>query len=139
MRGNKCADTRPEMLVRRLLHRLGYRYRTHVKDFPGRPDLVFSKRRVVVQVHGCFWHQHADPSCTLRSKPKGNTDYWSAKLARNVERDAEQAQALAERGWQTVIVWECQCSDEARLQATLTQLLGPPRRGLPATQLQPDP
>ena len=90
MRGNKKVDTQPELVVRRLLHGLGYRYRTHVRDLPGKPDLAFNRRRLVVQVHGCFWHQHADPACPLRSRPRANTTYWDAKLSRNVERDAQQ-------------------------------------------------
>lgn len=134
MRGNKRADTRPEMIVRRLLHRLGYRYRTHVKELPGRPDLVFSRRRIVVQVHGCFWHQHPDPRCPLRSRPKGNADYWRAKLDRNVERDAEQAREIAERGWTTVIVWECDCLDEVQLSRDLIAKLGRPKSFKPATR-----
>ena len=127
MRGNKREGTRPELIVRKLLYRLGYRYRTHVRGLPGRPDLVFSKRRLIVQVHGCFWHQHAEPDCPLRTKPRANTAYWDVKLGRNVERDAEQRKALEALGWRTLTVWECQCTNSLALQDKLSQFLGPPK------------
>lgn len=125
MRGNKGADTRPELIVRRLLHRLGYRFRTHLRDVPGRPDVAFPARRKVIQVHGCFWHQHTDPSCPLRTRPRSNSDYWDAKLTRNAERDAEQLAALEAAGWQVLTLWECCCRDEAKLGQRLVGFLGP--------------
>jgi DNA mismatch endonuclease (patch repair protein) len=129
MRGNKRAGTRPEMIVRRLLHGLGYRFRTQGRGLPGKPDLVLSKRRTVVQVHGCFWHQHDDPACPLRAKPRSNLGYWDAKLARNAERDTEQAAALEALGWRAITVWECDCRDPEALGERLAGLLGAPRLG----------
>jgi DNA mismatch endonuclease (patch repair protein) len=124
MRGNKGADTRPELIVRRLLHRLGYRFRTHLRGVPGRPDVAFPARRKIIQVHGCFWHQHTDPSCPLRTRPRSNRNYWDTKLARNVERDAEQLAALEAAGWQVLTLWECYCRDEAELAQRLVGFLG---------------
>ena len=98
-------DTQPEMQVRRLVHGLGYRYRLHRKDLPGTPDLVFPKRRKIIFVHGCFWHGH---DCKAgRKQPKANEAYWSAKLARNRERDAANQALLRAQGWDVLIVWEC--------------------------------
>jgi len=119
MRGNTKKNTRPEMAVRKRLHRLGYRFRLHVADLPGRPDIVLSRHRTVIQVRGCFWHQHADPGCPLRAKPRSNTQYWEPKLQRNVERDAEQDAALESLGWRVITVWECQCQGEHQLAAAL--------------------
>jgi len=124
MRGNKASDTRPEMAVRRLLHALGYRYRLHAKELPGKPDIVFWGRRQAIFVHGCFWHQHADPSCTLRSKPKTNREYWDAKLRRNVERDEENRRRLSELGWKAMIIWECEAGRPDRLRHRLEHFLG---------------
>jgi DNA mismatch endonuclease, patch repair protein len=128
MRSNKRSGTRPELFVRRLLHGLGYRFRTQVGGLPGRPDLVFTRRHIVVQVHGCFWHQHSDQHCRLRSMPKSNTAYWSVKLARNVERDRDQEVALVAAGWQVIItVWECECARPDLLAERLMSLLGSAR------------
>jgi DNA mismatch endonuclease (patch repair protein) len=96
----RSRDTKPEMIVRRLLHAAGYRYRLHTKDLPGKPDVVFKRRRKVVFVHGCFWHQHDREDCLDGRRPKSNTSYWHAKLERNVERDQEHIRRLHELGWQ---------------------------------------
>lgn len=101
-------DTGPEMAVRRIAHAMGYRYRLHRAGLPGRPDLVFPGRRKVIFVHGCFWHLHADPDCRSARLPKSNRDYWRTKLERNVARDAEQQERLAELGWDVLILWECE-------------------------------
>lgn len=119
MRGNKRRDTKPELLVRQILHRLGYRYRIH---FPALP-----RRRKIVQVHGCFWHQHPDPACRLRSRPRTSTKYRSEKLDRNVARDADQLIRLAELGWAVLTVWECECRDREALERRLMSFLGPTR------------
>jgi len=129
MRGNRREDTRPELFVRRLLHRLGYRFRIHLAELPGKPDVVLSRRRAVVFVHGCFWHQHSDPACPLRSRPRRNIEYWNSKLTRNVERDSEHLAALEAIGWRALVVWECECKDPAELARLLTACLGPPQFG----------
>ena len=98
---------KPEMLVRSLVHRMGYRYRLHAKDLPGKPDLVFRPRKKVIFVHGCFWHQHTRPSCKDGRVPRSNLGYWSAKLIRNAERDARNATDLKAMGWRVLVLWEC--------------------------------
>ena len=97
---------KPEMDVRRLTHAMGYRYRLHRTDLPGKPDLVFPGRRKVIFVHGCFWHQHA--GCDHVREPQSNRDYWLPKLKRNAERDAEQQRRLADLGWRMLVLWECE-------------------------------
>lgn len=123
MRGNKRSDTRPELAVRRLLHALGYRYRLHASDLPGKPDIVFRPRKIAVFVHGCFWHQHADLACPLRSAPSTNRHYWLAKLARNVQRDAENKARLCALGWRVETVWECEVADPEELKKRLEEIL----------------
>lgn len=123
MRGNKRAGTRPEMTVRRLLHNMGYRFRLHAADLPGKPDIVFRSRRVAIRVQGCFWHQHADSDCPLVSQPRSNSSYWVAKLARNVARDKEQELALKQMGWRVETVWECECQRPKALSAKLVRSL----------------
>lgn len=104
----KGRDTKPEMRVRRAVHAAGLRYRLHAKDLPGKPDLVLRSRGVVVFVHGCFWHQHPDPSCKLARMPKSKLDFWRPKLEGNRSRDAHVREDLEARGWSVVEVWECQ-------------------------------
>lgn len=118
----KGKDTAPEMLVRRLLHKAGYRYRLHRRDLPGRPDMVFPGRRAVIFVHGCFWHQHDATECGARP-PKSNRDYWLTKLRRNVERDAKNVEALIAAGWRVLVVWECEVCDEEVLKQRLINFL----------------
>lgn len=108
MRQIRSKDMKPEMIVRRLVHRMGYRYRLHRRDLPGKPDLVFGPRRAVILVHGCFWHQHDDPECKIARMPKSRLDYWEPKLARNKERDRERQVKLMSLGWRVLTVWECQ-------------------------------
>lgn len=98
---------KPELAVRSLVHRLGFRFRLHRKDLPGKPDLVFPGRRKVIFVHGCFWHQHPDPACTDSHLPQSNATYWKPKLARNVERDRRNVGNLETAGWSVLVVWEC--------------------------------
>lgn len=117
MRAVRSKNTTPELTLRRLLHGAGYRFRLHRKDLPGSPDLVFPGRKAVVFVHGCFWHGH---NCKRGARPpKSNADYWSAKIARNIARDARSLKALQATGWRTAIVWECELRDA---QAVLTRL-----------------
>ncbi|WP_223564814.1 very short patch repair endonuclease [Agrobacterium tumefaciens] len=106
MRAVKSKDTTPEMIVRRLAHSLGFRYRLHCRDLPGNPDLVFHSRHKVIFVNGCFWHGH---NCARGSRqPKTNSDYWQTKIGRNVERDAINQVTLRAAGWQVLTVWECE-------------------------------
>ena len=120
-------DTRPELVVRKLLHRLGYRYRLHRRDLPGKPDIVFLGRRKIIFVHGCFWHQHQSPTCRNSMQPQSNIDYWLPKLKRNVERDAQHICKLHAKGWSVLVIWECQVSDSVSLRLKLTKFLGPAR------------
>lgn len=107
----KGKDTRPELTARRLVHGLGYRYRLHRKDLPGKPDMVFPGRRAVIFVHGCFWHRHPDPDCKLARLPKSRLEFWEDKLARNRARDLDVEQRLNESGWRVLILWECELRD----------------------------
>lgn len=105
MSGIRGRDTGPELRVRRLLHSSGYRFRLHRRDLPGSPDLVLPKHRLVVFVHGCFWHFHA--GCGLAKAPDSNTDFWRTKLLGNRARDAVAIDALLAEGWRVLVVWEC--------------------------------
>ncbi len=116
------SDTKPELLVRRLVHRSGYRFRLHRKDLPGKPDLVFPGRKAVIFVHGCFWHMHG---CSAVRVPKSNTDYWMPKLMRNRERDVKNVQALTEMGWRVLTVWDCETADLKTLEDRLKRFLDP--------------
>lgn len=102
----KSRDTKPEMLVRRLLYSMGFRYRLHNRNLPGTPDIVFSSRKKVIFVHGCFWHQHK--GCRCFGTPKSNRNYWSPKLERNVNRDKRNKAALRTLGWKVLVIWECE-------------------------------
>jgi DNA mismatch endonuclease, patch repair protein len=106
----RSKNSKPELTVRRLVHGMGFRYRLHQRDLPGKPDLVFGPHRKIIFVHGCFWHQHPDPACLDGRLPKSRTEYWHAKLARNVERDRLNCEALENSGWQVMIIWECETS-----------------------------
>lgn len=125
MQANQSKNTAPERKVRSLAHRLGYRYRTHVRSLPGTPDLVFAARRKVVWVHGCFWHGHQ--GCPLGTVPRTRTDYWLPKLTRNRIRDAEHTEALQAMGWRSLVIWECELRDAQAVEAKLCNFLGPPR------------
>lgn len=114
-------NTKPELIVRRLLYSSGYRYRLHVRKFPGTPDIVFIGRRKAIFVHGCFWHRHE--GCSKASMPKTRVAFWIAKFAANQERDDRKTAELAAIGWATLIVWECQTKDAATLVAKLKAFL----------------
>jgi DNA mismatch endonuclease (patch repair protein) len=134
MRAIRSKDTAPEQIIRRALFAEGYRYRLHVKELPGKPDLVFPGRRKVIFVHGCFWHQHANARCKVKGRmPTSNTEYWGPKLRRNIERDAENLAALKTLRWQVHIVWECvlRSAPESTISKVKT-FLGPPLRGAAA-------
>ena len=113
----KGKNTKPELIVRRVLHALGYRFRLHRGDLPGRPDIVLPKHKTAIFVHGCFWHRH--PGCAKSSTPKTRVDFWQDKFETNIARDARNVKALKNAGWKVLIVWEC----ETRLiDALSTQL-----------------
>lgn len=118
-------NTKPEMVVRRILHGEGYRYRLHRKDLPGRPDIVFVSRRKVIFVHGCFWHRHE--GCSLARLPKTRLDFWVPKLEANRLRDIKCQEALRLEGWQVLVVWECELKkrDLPSLSERLAAFLGP--------------
>lgn len=117
----KSKGMKPEMKVRRLLHHMGYRYRLHRSDLPGRPDLVFVSRRKVVFVNGCFWHYHSN--CDRVRIPSSNRDYWITKLEGNKSRDERNIAILREGGWKVMTVWECELRDLATTQKRLTTFL----------------
>ncbi len=121
MRAVKGKDTGPEMAVRRAVHAMGYRYRLHRADLPGKPDLAFPARRKVVFVHGCFWHMHDCPRGARM--PRANRDYWTRKLERNRARDAANRERLREAGWDALVVWECEIGDRDALRARLAAFL----------------
>lgn len=113
--------TRPEMIVRRAAHALGFRYRLHVRSLPGTPDLVFPAKRKIIEVRGCFWHAHR---CQKnRPMPATNRAYWRRKIEANKARDARTSRALRRRGWQVLVVWECQTRDAAALKSRLRAFL----------------
>ncbi|MGD0785561.1 MAG: very short patch repair endonuclease [Sedimentisphaerales bacterium] len=105
----RSKDTKPELLVRSILHKKGYRFRLHQKNLPGKPDIVLSKYRTCIFVQGCFWHQHK--GCIDASKPKTNSSYWQTKLKRNKQRDQQNYKKLVSLGWQVIIFWECELRD----------------------------
>jgi DNA mismatch endonuclease, patch repair protein len=104
----RSKDMKPEIAVRKLAHRLGFRFRLHQKDLPGKPDLVFPKYKSVIFVHGCFWHQHGETKCLDGRPPKSNPGYWGPKLARNRERDLLHKNELERQGWRVLVIWECE-------------------------------
>ncbi|MBK9169294.1 MAG: DNA mismatch endonuclease Vsr [Bryobacterales bacterium] len=121
MRAVKGADTTPELAVRRLVHSMGYRFRLHRTNLPGKPDLTFPRLHKVVFVHGCFWHGH---ECARGSRvPVQNRDYWTRKVARNLERDRKTEAALESLGWKSLAVWECEIKDQDRMRRTLRRFL----------------
>lgn len=117
------ANTKPEMIVRKLLHKLGYRFRLQWKDAPGRPDIAFPGRRKIIFVHGCFWHQHE--GCRLAHVPGTRRDFWEAKFARNRARDARDLDRAESLGWKVLVIWECEVSGQATLEERLKDFVGP--------------
>ncbi|WP_347303670.1 very short patch repair endonuclease [Croceibacterium sp. TMG7-5b_MA50] len=123
MQSVKTAHTGPEMTARRLLHSMGYRYRLHPKELPGKPDIVFRGRKAAIFVHGCFWHGH---ECQKGNAPKSRLDYWGPKLAANRARDCMQVEKLEAMGWRVLTIWQCEIKDEDELRGRLHDFLGPP-------------
>jgi len=126
MRQVHSQHTKPELLVRSLVHRLGYRFRLYKRDLPGAPDLVFSSRAKVIFVHGCFWHGH--PCRRGARMPKANADYWRQKIARNKQRDQRHRRRLRQLGWGVLVLWECQLRDREQLATRLVRFLGQPAK-----------
>jgi DNA mismatch endonuclease (patch repair protein) len=122
MRRIRSKDTIPELTLRKLVHRLGYRFRLHGRDLPGKPDLVFSSRRKVIFVHGCFWHQHS--GCAEGRVPASRREYWEPKLKKNQLRDAENQERLKEEGWGVLTVWECSLRELKPLGSKIRRFLG---------------
>jgi DNA mismatch endonuclease (patch repair protein) len=118
----RSEDTKPEMAVRSLIHRLGYRYRLHGQELPGKPDLVFPTLGKAIFVHGCFWHGHRCRSG--RNRPSSNTLYWTLKLDGNKKRDRATNLKLRRLGWNVLVLWECELKNEALLQARIESFLG---------------
>lgn len=119
----KRANTQPELIVRRLLHRLGYRFRIQLKGVPGRPDIAFPRRRKAIFVHGCFWHAHEN--CPSSRIPKTRTEFWQKKFDRNRERDRRLELAAREAGWDCLTIWECELRDQDEVVRRLKDCLGP--------------
>lgn len=119
----KGRDTKPERAVRSLIHRMGFRFRLHASQLPGRPDIVLPRHRKVIFVHGCFWHQH--PGCRRAKLPQTRAEWWKSKLTRNSQRDSETQEQLRQQGWEVLVIWQCQLRDPCRLEAELRKFLDP--------------
>lgn len=111
----RSRDTRPELKVRRALHRAGLRFRLHRSDLPGKPDIVLPSRHVAIFVHGCFWHRHPEPRCKLARMPKSRLEFWEPKLNGNRDRDARNLALLAAGGWTVFVIWECELTGDEKL------------------------
>lgn len=123
MRRIKSKGMKPERVVGSIVHRMGFRYRLHAKELPGKPDLVRRVHKQAIFVHGCFWHQHPKKSCLDGRPPKSNTGYWLPKLERNVERDRKAVRALRSNGWKVLIVWECETKNQEILGQKIAKFL----------------
>ena len=117
----KGENTKPEMKVRSLVHAMGFRYRLHRKDFPGKPDLVLLRHKKIIFVHGCFWHQHE--GCSNAARPTSNIAYWNKKFDRTIERDKENIHSLVQAGWKILVIWECEISNTDNLLSILQKFL----------------
>lgn len=115
-------NTKPEMIVRSTAHALGYRFRVAYKKLPGSPDVIFPGKRIVIFVHGCFWHGHE--KCSLARVPKTNSEYWVQKVAKNSQRDARVIEELRALGWKSFLIWECETKDRSALEKKLKKILG---------------
>lgn len=116
-------DTKPELVVRKRLHAMGYRYRLHSSKLPGKPDIVLTRHRKVIFIHGCFWHGHAD--CKRSRRPTSNVEFWQAKIGRTMERDRQNLAALVEAGWQVLTLWTCEIRKSELLEKKLRDFLDP--------------
>jgi DNA mismatch endonuclease (patch repair protein) len=125
----RSSNTSPELALRRALHALGFRFRLHRKDLPGRPDIVLRRYKTVVFVHGCFWHRHA--GCKVATTPKSNTGFWVEKFDRNVARDSRSRELLEAQGWKVIVVWECELSSGKKAVDAALRVSGEIRSGVP--------
>lgn len=116
-------DTKPELIVRKILYGMGYRYRLHDLKLPGKPDVTFRKKRKLIFVHGCFWHRHSDSNCKFARLPKSRLEFWEHKLEANRKRDIANLQELLRLGWKVLIVWECQIKNSTALGSMLKGFL----------------
>jgi DNA mismatch endonuclease (patch repair protein) len=116
-------NTGPEWMVRRLIHGMGYRYRLHRKDLPGKPDLVFPRARKAIFIHGCFWHRHPAPACKLARLPKSRLEFWLPKLESNRERDKMNEEKLKLSGWKILVVWECETGNIQEVKQKIRNFL----------------
>ncbi len=117
----RSQDTSPELIVRRLVHGMGYRFRLHVASLPGKPDIVLARLKSIIEVRGCFWHQH--PGCIDSHVPKSHKQYWEPKLQRNQRRDKENGRSLRKLGWRVYIVWECETRESTKLSRRIARFL----------------
>ena len=117
----KSSNTKPELTVRSILHRMGYRFRLHRKDLPGKPDIVLPKYKTVIFVHGCFWHRHKD--CKYAYTPKSRIDFWERKFKANINRDLDVKKRLKELGWKVLVIWECEISDIENVKKKIGRFL----------------
>jgi DNA mismatch endonuclease (patch repair protein) len=123
MRRIRSKNMKPELIVRSAVHRLGYRFRLHARELPGKPDIVRRKHKQAIFVHGCFWHLHPKRGCLDARLPKSNTDYWHEKLNRNVERDENAITSLKKAGWRVLVIWECETKHRQKLEQRLHKFL----------------
>jgi DNA mismatch endonuclease, patch repair protein len=123
----RAKNTMPEVAVRSLLHKMGYRFKLHTSSLPGHPDIAFKQRRKVVFVHGCFWHYHRE--CSSSRIPRTRSEFWAEKLQNNRDRDERTIAKLRSLGWEAVVVWECELKDPHTLKRVLQEFLGPPKLG----------
>ncbi len=123
MRRIRSKNMKPEVAVRRILHRLGYRFRLHAAGLPGNPDIIFRSRRKVIFVHGCFWHMHSSARCPIARIPKSNQAYWLPKLEKNRTRDKKTVRALRRKGWEVLTVWECELNYKSKLERRIIRFL----------------
>lgn len=114
-------NSKPEIIVRKIAHAMGYRFRLHAKELPGKPDIVFRPRKKVIFVHGCFWHRH--PNCKKTTTPKTRLDFWQHKFLKNQERDTRVQNEILSMGWEYLIIWECETKNIARIQEKLLDFL----------------
>tara|TARA_E500000318_G_scaffold45371_3_gene42862 strand:+ start:11601 stop:12026 length:426 start_codon:yes stop_codon:yes gene_type:complete len=124
----RSRDTKPELALRRALHRLGFRFRVNARQLPGKPDIVLPKYRTVIFVHGCFWHRHL--GCKIASTPKSNTAFWEEKFERNVERDRSVEERLVQMGWDVIVAWECELETAKKLEEKASEIAGKLRNAL---------